>query len=284
MASSEVARFHHFAVAIVCYQAMVELDGPPINMSEDKQEQKQHDDNSIPDMPWCWIKCVRDLTDPGKNPLATNDNSNLPVEICSWLLLSDRKSAMNMTKMKECRVTHILSVHAVPPVEEQYYQERLAGTNIIHKRIHCDDTEGYDMIGKHWKECYDFLKNVRDQLGKRVVVHCVAGVNRSGLVACAAYMILEQETLISTVQHVVKCRGTVLWNRSFQRQLCLLAQREGLLGPKPKDYSDAPLVDDAPALAPAHEILGIAQAKFRLSSHLAALHIRNHIANQTKKE
>ena len=68
----------------------------------------------------------------------------------------------------------------------------------------------------------------------RVLVHCVAGINRSGLIACAAQMVLERQPLLEVVRYCIKQRGSVLWNRSFQRQLCQLCQLtqgEGLLGP-----------------------------------------------------
>jgi hypothetical protein len=55
-------------------------------------------------------------------------------------------------------------------------------------------------------------------------------------------MVLERETILNVVQHCVNCRGVVLWNRSFQKQLCLLAAVQGLLGTKPPGYSDDPIV------------------------------------------
>lgn len=230
--------------------------------------QSNTNNNSSNNPPWAWIKCIRDLTDPIKNR-HNEENVELPVELLPWLLLSDRKSALNINKLKNCRITHILSVHAVAPREELYYQDRLEGTGIIHKRVSCDDTEGYDMIGRHWKTCLEFLKQVKNNNG-RVVVHCVAGINRSGLIACAAHMVLEQLPLVEVVQHCLQKRGACLWNRSFQNQLCELAQREGLLGPKPEGYNDEPLIDKLPPPPPAHFAIGMEAAKLRLASQLGS--------------
>lgn len=231
-----------------------------------------------PPPPWAWIKCLRDITDPSKSKFRrTNDadDVDLPVEILPWLFLADRKSAMNMVKMKELKVSHILSVHCATPREELYYQDRLEGTGIVHHRIHCDDTEGYDMIGKHWEECFTFLEQVKNTPGSRVVVHCVAGINRSGLIVAAAYMIFQQQSLIPAVQHCLDRRGgMLLWNRSFQDQLCRLAQKEHLLGGHPDGYTEEPLIDETPPPPPAHETtlqLSIADIKYRLSSHLTTL-------------
>jgi Dual specificity phosphatase, catalytic domain len=224
-----------------------------------------HDDTSPKrEPPWAWIKCLRDITDPcHSRPLV-----DLPVELLPWLLLSDRKSAMDLRKLKEYRVTHILSAHAVPPREELYYQERLKGTGINHKRVSCDDTEGYDMMGRHWGGCLEFLKMVRETPGARVVVHCVAGINRSGLLCCAAQMVLEQQPVLVVVRHILDKRGSVLWNRSFQRQLCDLAQQEHLLGPVPPGYNDDPLIDTLAAPLPAHSIIDLQTSTERLSDLL----------------
>mmetsp|Transcript_13333 Transcript_13333/g.20963 ORF Transcript_13333/g.20963 Transcript_13333/m.20963 type:complete len:267 (-) Transcript_13333:267-1067(-) len=249
--------------------------------SEDPIQQDQTQQRLSPP-PWPWIKCVRDITDPLKrnhgndlNSTMVNEaNVELPVELLPWLLLSDRKSAMDVRKLKRHHVTHMLSVHAVAPREEERFRELLQGTGIVHKRVHCDDTEGYDMIGKHWETCLGFLKGVREQSGGRVVIHCVAGINRSGLVACAAHMVLERQPLLVVVRQCVVRRGVALWNRSFQRQLCDLAQKEGLLGPVPEGYDDEPLVDELPGPPPAHFVLGLEAAKSKLASQLESISIK----------
>jgi hypothetical protein len=41
--------------------------------------------------------------------------------------------------------------------------------------------------------------------------------------------------------------GTLLWNKSFIKQLCQLADRRGLLGSRPEGYTDEPI---ATALGP----------------------------------
>uniref|UniRef100_A0A7S4INS7 protein-tyrosine-phosphatase n=1 Tax=Odontella aurita TaxID=265563 RepID=A0A7S4INS7_9STRA len=219
-------------------------------------------------VPWAWIKCVRDLTDPNRN--SSKEPSELPVAILPWLMLSDRKNVMNMANLKRLGVTHILSVNGATPIEEQVFQERLLGTGIVHKRVFGNDSEDYDMVGRHWQECHEFLRKVKDQDGGRVVVHCVAGINRSGLIACAAHMVLERESVLNVVRSCVSCRGMVLWNRSFQEQLCRLAVKEHLLGDKPIGYNDEPIVEVTPPPPPAHEKLQLPELKFFLSSHLSA--------------
>ena len=66
-----------------------------------------------------------------------------------------------------------------------------------------------------------------------VLVHCVAGVNRSGLIAAAALMVNDGVDVVKAVERVKVARGTLLYNKGFQRQLVELAHEEGRLGPHP---------------------------------------------------
>ena len=164
------------------------------------------------------------MTDPNKQQTYSSDVP-LPVELSPWLLLSDLSSVMSLDKLKELNVTHVLSVHSYNPDAERWFQGVLKGTGIARKFIRCEDEEGYDMIGKHWAECLEFLTNAKTTNG-RVVVHCMAGINRSGLIASAALMCLERKPVLEVVRHCKERRNTYLWNYSFQRQLCELAQQE----------------------------------------------------------
>ena len=228
---------------------------PTRRSTEDGQRQQQQ--QSLPatptKTPWPWIKCIRDMTDPTlfadshqhEHQPVTNkvmgQEVELPIQILPWLYWSDLRNTKTTSKLKENKITHILSLMSkMTPRENTDFQERLEGTGIIHKHIVCNDKEGYDMIGKHWDNCLEFLQQVKQRQHGRVIVHCYAGVNRSGLIVCAAYVILEQRFVIEVVQDCWNKRQsrTFLWNKSFQRQLCELAQQHNLLGPQPEGYDD----------------------------------------------
>lgn len=85
-----------------------------------------------------------------------------------------------------------------------------------------------------------FLTDIKKQQPDgRVVIHCVAGVNRSGLIVCAACLVLEQKLVVEVVEDCLQKRQSAfLWNKSLQRQLCELAQHHNLLGPQPEGYDD----------------------------------------------
>ena len=113
---------------------------------------------------------------------------------------------------------------------------------ITHHTIHAVDEEGYDMIGCHWDECHAFLEKARVDENSKVVLHCVSGINRSGVVTCAAVMLFEQVSIVQAVKHCLEKRKSFHWNKSFQKQLCILAAEHNLLGSKPDGYDDSPMV------------------------------------------
>jgi len=55
--------------------------------------------------------------------------------------------------------------------------------------------------------------------GRRVLVTCAAGLNRSGLVTAIAMHILTRHSGITCVQHVQNRRAGALSNRQFRRVL-----------------------------------------------------------------
>mmetsp|Transcript_8107 Transcript_8107/g.10894 ORF Transcript_8107/g.10894 Transcript_8107/m.10894 type:complete len:236 (+) Transcript_8107:71-778(+) len=185
-------------------------------------------------IPWAWIKCVREITDIGIDKYRS---ISLPVEIVPWLLLSDEMSVRNTSKLKDLGVTHVLTVNGMPAHQADWLNDKIETAGIVHKYVRGEDREGYDMIGKHWDECRSYLDAVRNN-GGRVVVHCAAGINRSGLIVCAAQMYFERQNVIDVVRHCVDRRFLILSNVSFQKQLCLLAAKEGLLGEKPEGFTD----------------------------------------------
>uniref|UniRef100_A0A7S2I1G1 Protein-serine/threonine phosphatase n=1 Tax=Helicotheca tamesis TaxID=374047 RepID=A0A7S2I1G1_9STRA len=208
------------------------------------------DGNKSQDVPWAWVKRVRDLT-----KLEYYPDVSLPVEILPWLLLSDERTAQDTSKLKDLGVTHVLTMNGMPAAQRDWLKDKIQGAGIVHKYVSSEDSEGYDMIGKHWDECKEFLETVRGA-GGRVVVHCAAGINRSGLIVCAAQMVLERQHVLDVVSHCVKRRVFILSNMSFQKQLCILAKKEGLLGAKPEGYTDDELNDVPFLMPPPQEALG----------------------------
>ena len=95
------------------------------------------------------------------------------------------------------------------------------------------------MIKRHLEECQSFVNKCKQVKNGKIVIHCHAGINRSGVIMAAVYMLDEKKNILDVVKHLRLCRGNAcLWNESFVQQLIKLAASKGLLGPKPNINND----------------------------------------------
>lgn len=163
---------------------------------------------------------------------------DMPVPITQTMYLSDHRRACDVQKLKSLGITHVLNVAGAAARGPTDIYE---ANDIVYKEVDADDEEGYDMIGKHLEECQLFIKAAASAGGK-TVVHCVAGINRSGVIVAAIHLLEEAEaaegsvsgTVLLTVAHCRLQRSNCfLWNHSFQLQLALFAKKHNLLGPLP---------------------------------------------------
>ena len=187
--------------------------------------------------PYVWAIRESELLDWKMN-LSTEEvetmalaQSQMPVQIMPHLFLSDARRARDVDLLAERGITHVLNVAGLEaPSPREDYTRR--GIELL--EIKADDEEGYPMLEKHLLECQAFVEGARAAGGK-CVVHCVAGINRSGVTA-AALLLLERKdaTVLDAVAHCRSRRGNAfLWNRTFQWELVRLAERKGQLGPAP---------------------------------------------------
>jgi hypothetical protein len=61
-----------------------------------------------------------------------------------------------------------------------------------------------------------------------VMVHCAAGINRSGLLGLAYAVEHTRAPLMTVLGHALASRGPLLWNAGFQRQLVEFARELGV--------------------------------------------------------
>ena len=207
-------------------------------MEQKEMETQLRNETTIP---WQWINCIESIVmqDPKL------DLSKTATEILPWLYLSNEETACDIPTLSSLGITHVLSLNGAPAYKIDWLKKKYQYAGIVNKRIHAEDEEGYDLIGRHWEDCLDFFMSVvkpyqNTNTNSKVLVHCVAGINRSGLVACAAYMIFEQDVnVLDAVRNCAEKRGyCFLWNKSFQKQLCCLAAEKNLLGDAPAGFSD----------------------------------------------
>lgn len=159
--------------------------------------------------------------------------AQLPVEIASYLYLSDAKSVRDVPTLKKRGITHVLNV-AGPSAKGPLADYENAGIEYL--QIDADDEEGYDMLGLHLEEAQAFVAKARASEGGKCAIHCHAGINRSGVLVAAIYMLDTNTDVLGAVAHCRMQRGNAfLWNHSFQSSLVALARERGLLGARPGD-------------------------------------------------
>lgn len=190
------------------------------------------------DYPWVWaIRDVQQLS--FKNGLtraqvatASKEQSQMPVEILPYLYLSNARCAHDIEVLKARRITHVLNTAGVNGRAVSGLYKR---AGILVCEFDGRDVEGFPILRRYLHRARRFIQLAKQAQGK-VVVHCVAGLNRSGIIVAAEYMLATRSNVLDTVAHCRRQRGDMcLCNRSFQAQLVALARAEGLLGPAPGD-------------------------------------------------
>lgn len=202
---------------------------------------------------WPWVWAIRDAeildwrrsTPSNEQHAAAVRQAKLPVEILPHLFLGDAKCARDMKRLRDLKITHILNAAgpAARGVDEDYKAE-----GIVTLEFDAEDEEGYQMLDKHLAPARAFIAAAKDAGGK-CLVHCVAGISRSGVLVAAEAMLSERMSVLESVAHCRMRRSNAfLWNSSFQEQLVSLARSEGLLGPRPGETGS--IVLEAPPPPP----------------------------------
>ena len=124
-------------------------------------------------------------------------------EPTTGLFLGDAKCARNIERLNELGINCIINVASEASKNYDLDTDYLkSGINIL--RLSAEDEEGFPMLELH-------LKTVMDQLNKwkavtdtqrNCLVHCTAGINRSGVLVAALLMEQEQMTVLDVVRHV----------------------------------------------------------------------------------
>jgi protein-tyrosine phosphatase len=163
------------------------------------------------------------------------EQTNLPVPIGkpdTRLFLGDAKCARNIDHLNKLNIKCIINVAGEASKNYDLDREYLEnGMNIL--RLDAEDEEGYPMLQLH-------LETVKDQINWwaanksencNILIHCTAGINRSGLLVAALLLEKEKITVLDCVKHIRSRRGNCfLWNHSFQEQLVAHARKLDLLG------------------------------------------------------
>ena len=120
---------------------------------------------------------------------------------------------------------------------------------IRYSAIDAQDDRSFPLLDRCLKPASEFIRSAHEA-GDGVLVHCMAGVNRSATLSVAYLLERDRRCLLELFAECVAARPCILQNPSFQLQLCERASREGLLY-KPGPPSATPGAPAAPAAAAA---------------------------------
>ena len=151
------------------------------------------------------------------------------------LFLGDAKCARNIDRLNELGISAIVNV-ASPASQNHDLDNDYSENGIRVLRLKAEDEEGFPMLRLHLDTVKKAIKDWRAETPNcNVLIHCTAGINRSGVLVAALLMEFEAMPVLDAVKHIRLRRGNCfLWNTSFQEQLVARARELGLLGPPPQ--------------------------------------------------
>ncbi len=144
-------------------------------------------------------------------------------QILDHLYLGAEEDATDVSGLRRLGITHVVNC-ATTYIDTgpEFY-----GKEIKYLGFEGEDDEEYDMM-QHFNETYEMIEDAR-KTGGKILLHCIMGVNRSGLLATAYVMLHKKIGPITAAEMVRKKRKLLLSNESFQRQLICFAREKGYL-------------------------------------------------------
>lgn len=147
-------------------------------------------------------------------------------EICDHLYLGSFDDAENIEKLKEESITYVVNT-----VEDEFENMKTGkefyGENFKYLGFLSEDIDTYPIL-KHFDQVFTFIEEARKNNSK-CLIHCMAGINRSGCLATAYYMVFKGIGPISAADHVFHARGTLLSNTGFIERLVRFSNDRNLL-------------------------------------------------------
>ena len=149
--------------------------------------------------------------------------------IPDFLWLGDEDDAIDSPWLERMGITHVLNCASRTETGRQCSLMK----TLQCLELNAEDAPGYDLFGNHMEAALTFLDAAASKRSPRVLVHCVAGVNRSAAIVVAFLMARgfsggrgpaseDSMPLIDAIRHVFEHRPIVLSNDCFLRQLVKL--------------------------------------------------------------
>lgn len=164
------------------------------------------------------------LSSPSASPSSRRLNPPGPFLVSeSGLLMSGLYQNEDIGAKASGGVTHVINM-AHDARKDAERKELHEAVGIKYLGVSALDLAGYDIM-QHWQEVLEFAQDFyesREEGGeaKFLLIHCIAGINRSGALAVALVCAKDGKTLFDAIAQVRAGRaGPILTNVSFQHQL-----------------------------------------------------------------
>jgi hypothetical protein len=148
-----------------------------------------------------------------------------PAKLMPHVFLGDAEAAMDMDHLKTMGINCIVNCASGSVLTSADYYD---GNDFSYVGFEAHDMPGYDLLGNHFDETKKTLDTCRS-LGKKALVHCAAGINRSAALCVAYYMVSTNQKLLNAVRHCFAQRPIILVNEGFVEQLVVFARSRNLL-------------------------------------------------------
>jgi len=140
------------------------------------------------------------------------------------------QSATSLNLLEQYKITHIINTVENDPYLHKVYAEAGAqteGNELTYLKFSAEDSDQYPIMD-HFQDVYQFIEDAEKANG-RCLIHCIHGVNRSGVLATAYVMKKNKIGPFTAVKRVQRKRGKILFNNSFVSQLLIYAKENGNL-------------------------------------------------------
>ena len=142
-----------------------------------------------------------------------------PAAVLPHIYLGGEEEACAVQQMMElgigavvnCAAEHCMTSPASYPTDWDYIE------------FQAFDTELYPLLTNHFEAFESFTRQAKGK-DRKVLVHCVAGANRSAAL-CVAYLVNDGVPLMEAVEKVYTLRPIILSNPGFRRQLVEFARQ-----------------------------------------------------------
>jgi dual specificity MAP kinase phosphatase len=154
---------------------------------------------------------IRPITERRKFGQIGRDPSEI---IGGFMWLGDASNAMDTDQLASEGITCVVNCAARDTLTtREYYPTEWKYTD-----YEASDDPDYNILDEHLDDFMCFMDECRGE-NRRVLVHCVAGINRSATLCIAYLVIREKMTLEEAIRHCFGARPIILTNSSFVMQL-----------------------------------------------------------------